>query len=74
MLNKISGLARTLYILLAVVAGFVAIGMMNVPLALVVLGLIAGISMPKERLILAMVAVVALPLIGTALTPTRRTG
>ena len=68
MLNKISGLARTLYILLAVVAGFVAIGMMNVPLALVVLGLIAGISMPKERLILAMVAVVALPLIGTALT------
>ena len=67
MLNKISGLARSLYIVLAIVAGFVALGGMNVALLLVVLGLIAGISMPRERLVLAMAAVLALPLIGTAL-------
>ena len=53
MLKKISGLARALYILLAVVAGFVALGMMNVALVLVILGLLAGITMPKERMVLA---------------------
>jgi hypothetical protein len=68
MLNKISGLARTLYIVLAVVAGFVALGKMDVALVLVVLGLIAGISLPAERMVLAGVAIVALPIIGTALT------
>lgn len=68
MLKKIGGLARALYILLAIVAGFVAIGTMNVGLVLLVLGLIAGISMPRERLVLAMVAVIALPLLGTALS------
>ena len=68
MLTKIGGLARALYILLAVIAGFVAMGGMNVALILVVLGLISGISMPSERLVLAMVAVVALPMIGAALT------
>jgi len=67
MLNKIGGLARALYIVLAVVAGFVALGTMNVALALVVLGLISGISMPRERLILALAAVIALPMLGAAL-------
>ena len=67
MLNKISGLARALYIVLAIVAGFVALGAMNVPLALVVLGLIAGISTPRDRVVLALAAVIALPVIGTAL-------
>lgn len=68
MLNKISGLARALYIVLAIVAGFVALGGMNVALVLVALGLIAGISMPRERMVLAAVSVVALPIVGTALT------
>lgn len=68
MLMKIGGLARTLYIVLAIVAGFVAIGTMNVPLALVVLGLIAGISLPDDRLVLAGVSVLVLPMVGTALT------
>lgn len=68
MLNKIGGLARALYIVLAIVAGFVAMGGMNVALMLVVLGLISGISMPRERLVLAMVGVVALPAIGAALS------
>jgi hypothetical protein len=68
MLMKIGGLARALYILLAIVAGFVALGGMDVALVLIVLGLIAGLSMPRERLVLAMVAVVALPMLGAALT------
>ena len=68
MLNKIGGLARAIYIVLAIVAGFVAMGGLNVALTLVVLGLISGLSMPRERMVLAMVAVVALPLIGAALS------
>jgi hypothetical protein len=67
MLNKISGLARSLYILLAIIAGFVAIGGLNVALVLVVLGLIAGISMPRDRMVLAAATVIALPLVGAAL-------
>jgi hypothetical protein len=68
MLMKISGLARSLYIVLAIVAGFVAIGAMNVSLALVVLGLIAGLAMPQERYLLAGVTALVLPVIGTALS------
>ena len=67
MLNKIGGLARALYILLAIIAGFVAIGMMNVPLVLVVLGLIAGIVMPRERMLLVAALVIALPTVGAAM-------
>ena len=67
MLNKVSGLARTLYILLAVVAGFVALGKMDVALVLVVLGLVAGISLPMDRMVLAAATIIALPIIGTAL-------
>lgn len=67
MLNKLGGLARSLYILLAVIAGFVTIGAVNVALLLVLLGLVSGISMPRERLVLALAAVIALPMIGTAL-------
>lgn len=68
MLNKIGGLARAIYIVLALVAGFVAMGGLNVALVLVVLGLIAGLSMLRERLVLALAAVIALPMIGTALS------
>ena len=53
MLKKIGGLARALYIVLAIVAGFVPLGMMNVALVLVVLGLIAGLAMAEDRLVLA---------------------
>ena len=67
MLKKISGLARALYIMLAIVAGFVALGMMNVALVLVILGLLAGISMPKDRMVLAAATVIALPAVGAAL-------
>jgi hypothetical protein len=67
MLNKISGLCRTLYIVVAIVAAFVTLGAMDTALVLVVLGLIAGISMPRDRMVLAAVSVVALPMVGAAL-------
>ena len=67
MLMKIGGLARALAIVLAVVAGFVALTMMNVPLVLVVLGLIAGLALPADRQIAAMVMVIVLPIVGAAL-------
>jgi hypothetical protein len=67
MLTKIGGLARALAILLAIVAGFMAINMMNVPLVLVVLGLIAGLAMADDRLVLSTVTLIALPIVGTAL-------
>src|SRR3954447_22384985 len=67
MLMKIGGLARALAIILAVVAGFFAINMVNVPLVLVVLGLIAGLAMTEDRLVLSTVTLIALPIIGTAL-------
>lgn len=68
MLMKIGGLARALAIVLAIVAGFVALNMMNVPLVLVVLGLIAGLAMPEERVLMSAVTLIALPIVGTALT------
>jgi hypothetical protein len=67
MLTKISGLARALYIILAIAAGFVALGMMNVPLVLVVLGLVAGLAIPQDRYVSAGVTAIALPIIGAAL-------
>jgi hypothetical protein len=68
MLMKISGLARALYIVLAIVAGFVAVSMMNVPLVLVVLGLVAGIGMSKENYVPAAATALVLPILGTALS------
>ena len=67
MLMKIGGLARAIAIILAIVAGFVALNMMNVPLVLVVLGLIAGVAMPENRIVVTTVTLLALPVIGTAL-------
>ncbi len=67
MMNKICGLARALYILLAIVAGFMALGTMNTALVLVILGLIAGIAMAKENYVPAAATAIALPIIGAAL-------
>jgi hypothetical protein len=54
-------------ILLAIVAGFVAIPGVNMALVLVVLGLIAGITMPTDRFIPTLIYVLVLPIVGTAL-------
>jgi hypothetical protein len=67
MLKKICGLARALYIVLAIVTAFFALPMINVPLLLVVLGLIAGIAMAKENYVPAAATAIVLPIIGAAL-------
>jgi hypothetical protein len=67
MLMKIGGLARALYVVLAIVAAFVPLTMMNVPLVLVVLGLFAGLAMMQDKMVLAAITVVALPMVGAAL-------
>ena len=67
MLTKIGALARALYIVLAIVAGFVALSMMDVTLVLVVLGLVAGLAVPRDRMVLLAALVIALPIIGVAL-------
>jgi len=66
-MTKLSGLARALGILLAIVAGFVAIPGLNMGLLLVALGLIAGITLPDERFVPVLLYVIALPIIGAAL-------
>ena len=68
MLMKIGGLARAIAIVLAIVAGFVALNMMNVPLVLVVLGLVAGLATVQDRLLMSTVTLIALPIVGAALT------
>src|SRR3954447_19106484 len=74
MLMKIGGLARAIAIILAIVAGFMALNMMNVPLVLVVLGLVAGLAMPEDRVIVTAVMLIDLPIVGTALTQVPRVG
>lgn len=67
-MDKLSALARVLGILLAIVAGFIAIpGGMNIALLLVVLGLIAGLTTPDDRFVVILLYVLVLPMIGTAL-------
>src|SRR6478672_3949443 len=68
MLMKIGGLARAVAIVLAIVAGFMALNMMNVPLALVVLGLVAGLALTEDRVLISVAMIIALPIIGAALT------
>ncbi len=67
MLNKICGLARALYIVLAIVAGFIALGGMDVALVLVALGLVSGIVMASDKYVPSAATVIALPIIGAAL-------
>ncbi len=68
MLNKVSGFARALNLVLAIVAGFVALGTLNVALVLVVLGLISGITMAADRFVPTAVTVLVLPAVGLALS------
>ena len=68
MVDKIAGLARLIATLLAIVAAFVPIAAFNVPLALVVLGLIAGLKYGPDGTVSLLLVVLALPLVGGALT------
>jgi len=66
-MTKLTGLARALGILLAIVGGFVAVPGLNIALVLVALGLIAGITTPDERFVPVMLYVLILPVVATAL-------
>jgi hypothetical protein len=66
-MTKLTGLARALGILLAIVAGFIVIPGINIALALVALGLIAGITMPEDRFIPVALYLIVLTIVGTAL-------
>lgn len=66
MVNKVAGLARALAILLAIVAGFVALPV-NAALVLLVLGLVAGLAYTADDFTRLALLVLALPVVGTAL-------
>jgi len=67
MLSKLTGLARLINIVLAIVAGLVAIPGLNVELALVVIGLVAGLLTTREQMTNLLIAAVTLPILGRAL-------
>jgi hypothetical protein len=67
MVKSIAGLARLLATLLAIVAGFVAIPSLDVALALVVLGIIAGLGYAADQAGKLFLVVLVLPAVGTAL-------
>ena len=67
MLTKITGVARILAVLLAIIAGIIALPGLDVVTVLIILGLIAGIGVPRENLLNVLLAAIALPLIGTVL-------
>jgi len=67
MVKSIAGLARLIATLLAIVAGFVAIPSLDVALALVVLGLIAGLGYAADQAGRLFLVVLVLPAVGAAL-------
>lgn len=66
-MEKITGLAAALGVLLAVVAGVVPNLGFEVSVALVVLGIIAGIGAPGDMAVRIYVTVLAFPAVGAAL-------
>ncbi|MEO5598453.1 MAG: hypothetical protein ABIQ66_07520 [Novosphingobium sp.] len=66
MLDKVAGLARAIALILAVVAAFVALPA-NVPLVLLLLGVIAGFIYTADDITWLGVMVLILPMIGAAL-------
>jgi hypothetical protein len=64
MLNKVTGLAGALGVLLAIVTAFVPIAALNTGLVLVVLGMIRGITVEDEAMPRMGIAAIALPVAG----------
>jgi len=66
MLNKVAGLARAVALILAIVAAFVAIPT-NVPLVLLLLGVLFGFIYTAEDFMRLGLMVLVLPVVGAAL-------
>ena len=70
MLSKITGLARLVNIVLAIVAGLVVIpGLDGATLTttLIVIGLVAGLATTRDQMTNLLIAAIALPVIGNVL-------
>lgn len=66
-MEKLTGLAGALGVLLAVLAGVVPNLGFEVGMVLVILGVIAGITAPSDMAVRVYVAVLAFPVVGAAL-------
>ncbi|MBO6609378.1 hypothetical protein [Altererythrobacter sp.] len=66
-MEKVSGLASALAIVLAVVAGLIAIPGVDMNLVILVLGIIGGIAASQDGAIRMYLAVLVLPAVGAAL-------
>ena len=66
-MEKISGLAGLLAVLLAVVAGVVAIPGLDAALAILILAIIGGVSAPQDNAVRMFIAVLVLPVVAAAL-------
>lgn len=66
-MEKLSGLASALAIVLAVIAGLVAIPGVDMNLVILVLGIIGGLAAAQDGAIRMYLAVLVLPAVGAAL-------
>ncbi len=66
-MEKLTRLAIALGIILAIVAGVIPMGNFNAGLTILILGVIGGVSAPQENAMRMFIAVLALPVIATAL-------
>ena len=66
-MEKISGIASALAIVLAIIAGFVAIPGVDTLLVILILGVIGGIAASQDGAIRMYLAVLVLPAVGAAL-------
>lgn len=67
MLDKVTGLAGALAVLVAIVTAFVPIAGLDVAVLLLVLGMVAGIGYDADATLRGGVATVALPLVAAAM-------
>ena len=66
-MEKLSGVASALAIVLSIVAGFVAIPSVDAGLVILILGIIGGIAASQDGAIRMYLAVLVLPAVGAAL-------
>ena len=66
-MEKVSGIASSLAIILAIVAAFVAIPGVDAGLVLLILGIIGGLSAAQDGAVRTYLAVLVLPAVGAAL-------
>ena len=66
-MEKISGIASALGVLLAIIAAFVAVPGVEMSLVLLILGIIGGVAASQDGAVRVYLAVLVLPAVGAAL-------